>query len=185
MWTWEFPQIQLDWWLGLAALGASTAVTASVVHKVFAGPQKMLADFGYENATKDSTWTLLNSVLRQVALTMALVNVIAFYNWYSVSMASGIWFWIMFDLVLLSVCGYRGFVEDVKNGLSSDKSKDNAKKLLKVAGAKTGLLAFSAVIFYFEFYNGTNYVKDSKHGLPEELTMMLGVVRNKFLKGAH
>jgi hypothetical protein len=179
------PQIQLDFWLGVTVLAVSTAFTAKHVHSTFWEPLALLAELGYGTANKDASWPALVTYLRLVGAFSAVTAAVALYYWYAVSMAYGIWFWIVMDLPFLSVMCYRAFMEDPSNGLCGAKSQENAKKGVKYFGGKTGLLLFAAVVLYCEFYNGTNYVVDSKHGLPSELTMMLGVVKNRFLKGHH
>jgi len=177
------PHITWDWWLGLTALAVSFAVAGPFVYGLVMTPAKWAAEQGYEAAAKESSWGMQLVFFRTVAGYVAFAATVAMYNWYTVSMAAGIWFWIYMDLPWLATFAYIVYVEDPKTGGCTEKDKDLMKKNLKTMGVKTGMLALAAAVFYCEFYNGTNYVVDSKHGLPAELTMMLGVVKNKFLKG--
>lgn len=180
-----WPAIQWDWWVGTVALVCCSLFTCQAVQKAVQKPAELLAEFGYGQANKDSSWAVLVQVLRYVAGYMVMTNVFALYYWYSINMAYAIKFMFLMEIGIVAALAYRAFAEDEKNGLCTKVSKENAKKNLKVYGAKAGALAVAGTFLWLELWNGTNYTKDAKHGLPEELTMMLGVVENKFLKGGH
>jgi len=178
-----WPAIQWDFWIGLAAIAGTAAYNCAFAYKMCYQPTEMLSTLGYGQASKDSSWAVLVMMLRWVSTYKLLIAAFGVYYWYAVSMRYSVWFLFCMEAPSLALHAWRAFKEDEKNGMMSKMSKENSKQSLKTIGAQVGALAVAGTFLWFEFYNGTNYVKDAKHGLPEELTMMLGVVRNKFLKG--
>lgn len=182
-----WPVIQWDFWIGLAAIVGCVAVNLGWAYKVTQQPMEVLTKYGYPQANKDSAWAVLIIAYRYVAAYKVMVSAFGLYFWYVTSMRYSVWFLFCMEAPIAAITLWRAYKEDEKNGMMSKVSKENSKDMLKTIGGQVGLLAFAGTFLWFEFYNGTNYVKDAKHGLPEELTMMLsetvGVVRNRFLKG--
>jgi len=179
------PQIQYDWYLGLTAVAFSVAYTSLWTYKSVGDPKKTVADLGYANATADASFPALVHILRMIAGVSLLSHGLAFYFWHTISLTAAVWFLFLFDIPQLLAMIYRGYFEDASSGSNSAKSAENSRKNLRLFGVKAGLLFLAGLVFYMEFYNGLDYVDDNKHGLPENLTMMLGVVKNKFMKGSH
>lgn len=178
-----WPAIQWDFWVGLVAIVGTVCLNCGFAYKISFQLPDVLSQWGYGQASKDSSWAVLVTMARWASCYKFMTAVFALYYWYVISMRYSVWFLFCFETPFVACLLYTAFQEDEKNGLCSKASKENAKTSLKIYGTQATALLVAGTFLWLEVYNGTNYVKDAKHGLPEELTMMLGVVKNKFLKG--
>lgn len=172
---------RLDLLAGNVSLTAALALQTAQMVQLGATPESFLKKMGFEKS-QDKLWSMVVGMGRYMACFGLYLVATTLYFWYYNGMPFALHYALMVQGTLLAVAVYRAFFEDTKSGNNSEATKKAASGTVVPAyGTCVFLMAVSSWALWMEFYNGSHYTTDSKHGLPEELTLVATNIAKRFL----